>query len=87
LDQALRAGVDELGRLDIVSANAGIFAVLHLEEPTEPAQRTQVWNDTIAINLTGVWHTIEVAVPHLVEGARGGAIVHVLDSGPKGGGE
>jgi len=74
LDQAVGAGVDELGQLDIVSANAGIFAV-HVEEPTEPAQRMQVWNDTIAINLTGVWHTIEVSVPHMIQGGRGGAIV------------
>jgi SDR family mycofactocin-dependent oxidoreductase len=74
LDQAVRAGVDEFGRLDIVVANAGIWAV-HLEEPTDPAQRIQVWNDTLAINLTGVWHTIETTVPHVLQAGNGGSIV------------
>jgi SDR family mycofactocin-dependent oxidoreductase len=74
LDQVVRDGVSELGRLDIVLANAGIWAV-NLEEPTDPARRSVVWNDTIGINLTGVWNTVEVAVPHLIEGGRGGAIV------------
>jgi NAD(P)-dependent dehydrogenase (short-subunit alcohol dehydrogenase family) len=74
LDDAVRSGVEELGGLDIVLANAGIWAV-HLDEPTDPRQRMHVWNDTIAINLTGVWHTVEVTVPHTIEARRGGAIV------------
>jgi len=33
------------------------------------------WQDTIDINLTGVWHTAKAVVPHLIQGGRGGAIV------------
>ncbi len=29
----------------------------------------------IDINLTGVWHTAKAAIPHLIEGNRGGSII------------
>jgi SDR family mycofactocin-dependent oxidoreductase len=71
---AVRNGVAELGGLDIVVANAGIWAC-HLEEPTDPAVRQQIWQDTLGINLTGVWNTIEATAPIMIEAAKGGAIV------------
>ena len=37
--------------------------------------RENVWQDMIDINLSGVWHTVKVAVPHLLSGDRGGSIV------------
>jgi (+)-trans-carveol dehydrogenase len=70
LKQQLDAGVAELGRLDIVSANAGIFSFGTLEELTDES-----WNDMIAVNLTGVWHTVKAAVPHIRAGGRGGSII------------
>ena len=70
LKQQLDAGVAELGRLDIVSANAGIFSFGRLEELTDEA-----WNDMIGVNLTGVWHTIKAAAPHIRAGGRGGSII------------
>jgi (+)-trans-carveol dehydrogenase len=66
---ALDAGVAELGRLDIVSANAGIFSFGTLEELSETE-----WQDMIDTNLTGVWHTAKAAIPHL-RAAGGGSIV------------
>ena len=66
---ALAAGVAELGRLDIVSANAGIFSFGTLEELSETE-----WQDMIDTNLTGVWHTAKAAIPHL-RAAGGGSIV------------
>lgn len=74
LAQAVRAGVDELGRLDIVIANAGIWAV-KIDKATDPARREIVWRDTIAINLTGVWNTVEATAPIMIDAGRGGAIV------------
>ncbi len=66
LGAALQAGVDELGRLDIVIANAGIA----------PMQSgADGWRDVIDVNLTGVHHTAEVAIPTLVEQGEGGSIV------------
>jgi SDR family mycofactocin-dependent oxidoreductase len=71
LKAAVDQGVAELGRLDIVSANAGIASVgASTVEFTE-----QSWADMIDINLTGVWHTVKAAVPHMIEAGNGGSIV------------
>jgi (+)-trans-carveol dehydrogenase len=70
LKNAVDDGVIELGRLDIVSANAGIFSSGTLEELTDEA-----WNDMIAVNLTGVWHTIKATAPHIRASRRGGSII------------
>jgi (+)-trans-carveol dehydrogenase len=70
LKQALDRGVAELGRLDIVSANAGIVSYGRAEEMPE-----QTWQDMIDTNLTGVWHAAKAAIPHLRAGGRGGSIV------------
>jgi SDR family mycofactocin-dependent oxidoreductase len=71
---ALRAAVDDgvaqLGRLDIVLANAGVFELSPALELSDDA-----WHEMIDINLTGVWNTCKVALPHLVDGGRGGSIV------------
>jgi SDR family mycofactocin-dependent oxidoreductase len=74
LRAVVEGAVEELGRLDIVSANAGVYA-LTLNEPTDPAERRQFWQDTIDVNLTGVWNTVEAAAPTMIEAGRGGAIV------------
>jgi len=70
LKAALDDGVAQLGRLDIVSANAGIFTEGRADELPE-----QTWQDMIDVNLTGVWHTVKAAIPHLKAGGRGGSIV------------
>lgn len=74
LAAAAREGVAELGRLDIVSANAGIWAVGR-EEPTGFAHRQRVWQESIDVDLTGMFNTLEATVPILIEAGRGGAIV------------
>lgn len=65
LDAALRAGLDEFGRLDIVVANAGIA----------PMKSPDGWRDVIDVNLTGAYHTIDVAAPSMIEHGEGGSIV------------
>jgi SDR family mycofactocin-dependent oxidoreductase len=74
LRSAIAEGVGELGRLDVVVANAGTFAV-RLDQPTDDAGREAVWGVTLDVNLTGVWNTIEVAAPYMIEAGRGGSIV------------
>lgn len=70
LQAAVTSGVAELGRLDIVVANAGIGGfspALEMDEAT--------WQEMIDINLTGVWKTVRAAAPAIVEAGNGGAIV------------
>jgi len=69
LKAAFDAGVAELGPVDIVLANAGI-APMALGEP-----RGNPWQDVVDVNLTGVYHTVEVAIPSMKERGEGGAIV------------
>jgi (+)-trans-carveol dehydrogenase len=67
---AVDSGVAELGRLDIVLANAGISVpapTLEMDEET--------WNTMIDVNLSGQWKTIKASVPHLIAGGRGGSVV------------
>ena len=71
LKAALDDGVAQLGRVDIVSANAGIFMFGELAHLVTEGD----WRDVIDINLTGVWHTVKAAVPHLIEQATGGSII------------
>jgi SDR family mycofactocin-dependent oxidoreductase len=68
--EAVDNGVAELGRLDIVVANAGITSYVPAEEMTEEA-----WSTMLATNLTGVWHVCRAAMPHLIDGGRGGSMV------------
>ncbi|EXG82094.1 mycofactocin-coupled SDR family oxidoreductase [Cryptosporangium arvum] len=62
--------VERLGRLDIVAANAGI----HSGGVPTWEMDDQMWQDLVDVNLTGVWITCKVAVPHLIA-AGGGSIV------------
>jgi (+)-trans-carveol dehydrogenase len=66
---AIEEGVAQLGRLDIVLANAGIASFAPAEEMGD-----RMWEDMIAINLTGVFYSIRPAIPHL-KAAGGGSIV------------
>ena len=80
---ALRAAVDDgvaqLGRLDIVSANAGICTVQSWDEVT-----AAVWQDTLDTNLTGVWNTMVASVPHLIAAGGGSIICTSSTAGLKG---
>jgi SDR family mycofactocin-dependent oxidoreductase len=63
-------GVAELGRLDIVLANAGVMAITGQQR----LQR-EAYLAGIDIMLNGVFNTVDVAIPHLRAGGRGGSIV------------
>ncbi|CAM4270438.1 (-)-trans-carveol dehydrogenase [Mycobacterium basiliense] len=71
LTNALQAGLGEFGRLDIVIANAGIA----------PMQAgVDGWHDVIDVNLTGAFHTVDIAIPTMIEQGAGGSIVLISSS-------
>ncbi|AKK27807.1 mycofactocin-coupled SDR family oxidoreductase [Mycobacterium sp. EPa45] len=74
---ALRASVDRgvahFGGLDIVCATAGITS---RDLAIDMAETT--WRTMLDVNLTGVWHTCSVAIPHLID--RGGGSLVLVSS-------
>jgi NAD(P)-dependent dehydrogenase (short-subunit alcohol dehydrogenase family) len=68
LKQAFQRGVAEIGPVDIVLANAGIA-------PMGVTELHSAWQDVIDANLTGVFNTVETAIPSMKERGTGGAIV------------
>ena len=70
LKAATDAGVAELGRLDIVVANAGICIPSAWDRITP-----QAFRDTIDTNVIGVWNTVMVSAPHIIDGGNGGSII------------
>lgn len=71
LKSAVDSGVEQLGRLDIIAANAGIGTTgVKLDRMDE-----DLWQEMIDVNLSGVWKTVKAGVPHMLAGGRGGSII------------
>jgi SDR family mycofactocin-dependent oxidoreductase len=62
LRSAIERGIAELGKLDIVVAQAGIAG----QKSNEPLQ---AWTDVLDTNLIGVINAVHAALPHLQAGA------------------
>jgi SDR family mycofactocin-dependent oxidoreductase len=70
LQAGIQGGVDALGEVDIVVANAGVVAI-GLKDPADE----QLYRDIVDTNLSGVWHTIVATVPSIIRKGRGGSII------------
>ncbi len=67
--RALEQAFDKAGAPDIVIANAGVGSQAGLVETTD-----ELWDRTLAVNLTGVFNTVRAAA-RLMKPQRRGAIV------------
>lgn len=70
LRDAVRAGVAEMGQLDVVVANAGICIPTAWDQITPEA-----FQDVMATNVTGTWNTVMASAEHIIAGQRGGSII------------
>ncbi|MET0190905.1 MAG: mycofactocin-coupled SDR family oxidoreductase [Pseudonocardia sediminis] len=70
LKAAVDEGLSEFGHIDVVCANAGIFSTAPYTEITD-----ELWDDMIAVNLTGVFRSVQAVLPHMIERGRGGSII------------
>jgi len=71
LDAAVTLGLNTLGHIDIVAANASILVS---GEPAWVLDEKR-WMDCIDIDLSGAWRTIRAVVPCMIDAGRGGAII------------
>jgi len=69
IDQAVSRGLAEFGQIDILIANAGVWAMKPFWELTEAD-----WSDMIGTNLSGVWRSAKAVAQHMIE-RKTGAIV------------
>jgi SDR family mycofactocin-dependent oxidoreductase len=76
LDTVVEKGLNAFGHIDIVSANAGIANFAPFWELTE-----HQWQETIDVNLTGVWLTMKAVTPTMIEQNTGGSIIITSSSG------
>lgn len=70
LDAAVAKGIAELGRIDILIANAGIFSLGPSWELSD-----ETWDDMIGVNLTGVWKSAKSVIPHMMERGTGSIVI------------
>jgi (+)-trans-carveol dehydrogenase len=70
VETAVRDGVSELGRLDIVVANAGIWSTAPFVDMSD-----EMYHDMIDVQMHGPYNTCKATVPILLEQGTGGSIV------------
>jgi SDR family mycofactocin-dependent oxidoreductase len=70
LQEMLDETVADVGRLDIVVANAGILSAGSADTLT-----AEIWQDMIDVNLTGVYYTAKAGLAHIRAGGTGGSII------------
>jgi SDR family mycofactocin-dependent oxidoreductase len=70
LGSAIQDGIAQLGRLDIIVGNAGIWSIAPFVDMSD-----QMYHDMIDVQLHGNYNLCKVTVPHLVEQGAGGSII------------
>jgi NAD(P)-dependent dehydrogenase (short-subunit alcohol dehydrogenase family) len=79
LQQLVERGRQELGPIDIVVANAGLYSFAPSWELTE-----EQWDETVNVDLKGVWMTCKVTIPQMLPRRNGKIICISSTAGFKG---
>jgi meso-butanediol dehydrogenase / (S,S)-butanediol dehydrogenase / diacetyl reductase len=66
--RVVNAALKEFGRIDILFNNAGIVT-----KGTAETTEENVWNDTLALNVTAVWHMCKLLIPQMKK--QGGGVI------------
>lgn len=66
--RAVEAALKDFGRIDILFNNAGIVTGGNAETTTD-----EVWDQTMAINVTAVWRMSKLVIPHMRQ--QGGGVI------------
>jgi SDR family mycofactocin-dependent oxidoreductase len=79
LTSAVNQGVAQLGKLDVIVANAGICVVAPWDQVTP-----RILRDQLDVNVIGTWNTVAAGAPHLVRNGGGSIILTSSAAGLKG---
>ena len=81
LDGLVAQGINELGGVDILIANAGVHHIAPVHEITE-----EQWAAVIDTNLSGVWRSTKAVLPHMIAQGSGSLVLisscSALESAP-----
>lgn len=72
VDRMIEAVQRDLGSIDILVANAGVF--LGGSQPVERLSE-EIWDRTLDINLKGVWHCCRGVIPDMKKHRRGRIVI------------
>jgi len=78
-ERLVKETVEQLGRIDFVICNAGIWEGKPVEEISE-----ELWDKTMDINLKGTWTVCRAAVPHLKSQRFGRIVIVSSTAGQRG---
>jgi SDR family mycofactocin-dependent oxidoreductase len=70
MQAAVARTVEEVGKIDVVVANAGI-----LPATGEPSKRMSAWHDAVDVMLTGVFYTLKATMTPMIEAGNGGSML------------
>lgn len=77
VEQMAARVVDELGRIDIVAANAGIYPVAELTELTD-----EMWAQVMDVNVGGAVRTVQACLPAMRDRGYGRVVLTSSITGP-----
>lgn len=69
IDAAVAQGIESFGGIDILVANAGVWAMTPIREIS-----SDLWDLILGVNVTGTWNTVRACLDHFA-GRKRGAIV------------